>query len=104
MRPIARKLLDAAVTQGPGRKVQDMEGVTAASIQVVYTGRRVVIELKGRMLGSPVDATIERLDSLSFKSGQIVSIENWPVGIDEIWADLISIDGGQVSLYFAGRE
>ena len=103
-RPTARKLLDSATVRGPGPKVLDMEGVAAASLQAVYTGKRVVIELKGRMLGSPAPATIERLDSLNCKSGAIVSIDHWPVGIEEIWAEVISIDSGDVSLYFCGRE
>ena len=103
-RPMAYTLLDKVTRPGPGLRIKDTEAFTVASLQLVYTGKRVAVVLKGQMLGSPVESTIRMIDSLTWKSGRIVKLDDWPVGIEEVWAEVTAIDAGEVSLYFCGRD
>lgn len=103
-RPIARKLLDKATAPGAGPVFLDMESVTVASLQFVFTGKRVAVAIKGRPQGSHDETTLSKLDSLTWKSGDTRKINEWPPGIEEIWAEVTVIDSGEVSLYFNGKE
>jgi hypothetical protein len=107
-RPIARTLLDRVTRECAGPIVGDTEGFTAVSVQIVYTGKRVAVELKGRMLGG-AETVIKAFDSLTLKSGRVLPFgpgyaDPWFVGIEEIWAVVTAIDSGEVSLYFCGRD
>lgn len=102
-RPIPRTLLDKAGKGDRGPVVSDTESFTFASLQLVYTAKRVSVALKGKFLGG-VEATIGTLDSLTTRSGRMLAFKDWTVGIEEIWAEVTAIDGGEVSLYFCGKE
>jgi hypothetical protein len=114
-RPISRTLLEHVTVAGPGPyHINDTESFTTASVQFVYTGKRVTVLLKGRLEGSPVESILKRLDSLTCASGCALNFDDlpklpgtsgkWPVGISEVWAEVTAIDSGEVSLYFVGCE
>jgi hypothetical protein len=103
-RTISRTLLNKARQGDVGPRVTDTENFIAASLQLVYSGKRVSVAFKGTSLAEPeVEATIKILDSLGWKSGPIVLLTDWPPGYEEIWAEVLAADS-DVSLYFFGRD